>query len=223
MGCMHDMILGEFLAPRNTLLMEFTTDVWPDEGKLPEFANHLNARFPNAPEDLKPSLESMYVQFVKRKLSTGYLVVYGVVLDKRKYRLTQPSAEPTRPPLEIVYAISEACLGTFEAAWTLIDAVLWKQVAGQNASLGYLANITNLVGEGMDEWGIIPPSVVAPTDEPATARRRPRAMAVSVPGGRQKGNSARRPMSPPGNENAGSGSDDDVEVGGAFTSSGATS
>jgi hypothetical protein len=159
---------------------------------------------------MKPYPETMYVQFVKRRLATGALILYGAVMDKRAHILTQSSIGPTqtqRRLLEIVYAISEPCLQTFEAVWTLLDAVIWKQIAGQKPSPGFLANVENLMKLDIDEWAVISPDTRVPPSPPSP----PSAQGASSSAVGARRNSTRRSTSPPDGEDEESGSDDDGE------------
>jgi hypothetical protein len=186
--------------------------------ELPAFADYIRARFPGAPEDMKPYPETMYVQFVKRQLATGKMILYGAVMDKRTHRISQSFPGPTqtkRRPLEIVYAISEPCLQTFEAVWTLLDAVMWKQIAGQPPSPGYLVNIENLANLESDEWAVIAPDTGVLASPPSP----PRAQGASSSGRGARGNATRKSISPPDKEDEGDGMDNDGEFDDARESS----
>jgi hypothetical protein len=195
------------------------SDASPRAEKLPAFAEYIRTRFPDAPEDMKPYPETMYVQFVKRRLATGRLILYGAVMDKRAHRLTKSSLGPTRTqrrPLEVVYAMSEPCLQTFEAVWTLLDAVMWKQIAGQRPSPGFLANLKTLTNLDIDEWAVISPDMRVPPSPPSPPSAQG---ASSSSGGGARRNSTRRSTSPPDGEDEEDGSGDDGEFDDALESS----
>jgi hypothetical protein len=125
--------------------------------ELPAYAASVRARFPDAPEHLKPYSDTLHVQYLMKKFRFGEVRLVGAVMDVRTHRIIYPSEPANRQPrhqVEIAYAMGVPAVRLIDAAWALWDAVLWKEVMGQPASPEFRRMYERMSQVDDDEWRV---------------------------------------------------------------------
>jgi hypothetical protein len=126
----------------------------------------------------------MCVQFLQEPAGTHPGVIYAAVMDKCMFGPFLAPGQTDSKPIEVVYAMGQVSYGVFEAIWALWDAVLFKQMVGQDESELYLAHLKNNAKLDRGDWAVLDPNT--PTVPPASPDRE-----------RSPPNTTRSTMNPP--------------------------